>query len=306
MFIAFVKWLQPKRPDMQLFEYILFSRYIIITLAVLFFSQNSTSQSFEVGLGVGTLIYYGDLSSSSVESFSSLRGGVQFFARKHITDPVHLRINALYGHISGDDAHSEDEWRRRRNLNFFSRISEFSGILEYSLFKSKDPLGDHLRIYAYGGVGVFHFNPRTVIDNITYDLQPLGTEGQGMPGFPDRYNLWTINFPLGGGISIKITENLYFNPELGIRFTLTDYLDDVSTDYVNYFELRAGNGDLAARLGNRTGEFLGQTEPVIVNTGTQRGNPRANDVYFAAMINLIYKFPGRSNNGYNVKCPTFK
>ena len=291
---------------MQLFKNIHSLRYTFITLVVLFFSQSSTSQSLEVGLGAGSMIYYGELSSSSLESITSLRGGVQFFVRKHITGPLHLRANVLYGGLSGDDAHSVEEWRRRRNLNFFSRISEFSGILEFTLFKSKGPFGDYLRIYAYGGAGVFHFNPRTIIDGITYDLQPLGTEGQGMPGFPDRYKLWSIIFPLGGGISIKITDNLYFNPEVGIRYTMTDYLDDVSTEYVNYFELRAGNGDLAARLGNRTGEFLNQTEPVIVNTGTRRGNPRANDVYFAAMINLIYKFPSMSNNGFNVKCPTFK
>ncbi len=291
---------------MQLFENIHFLRYTFITSVVLFLLQNSTSQSLELGLGAGSMIYYGDLSSSSLESITSLRSGVQFFARKQITGPVHLRANVLYGHLSGDDANSVEEWRRRRNLNFSSRISELSGIIEFTLYKSQGSIGDNLRIYAYGGVGVFHFNPRTIIDNITYDLQPLGTEGQGMPGFPNRYNLWSIIFPLGGGISIKITDNLYFNPEMGIRYTMTDYLDDVSTAYVNYFELRAGNGDLAARLGNRTGEFLGQTEPVIVNTGTRRGNPGANDVYFAAMINLVYKFPGRSNNGFNVKCPTFK
>jgi hypothetical protein len=98
-------------------------------------------------------------------------------------------------------------------------------------------------------------------------LQPLGTEGQGMPGFDSKYNLMSAGLSLGGGAKIKISETINIGFESSLRRTLTDYLDDLSGNYVNYDDLSAGNGVLAASLGNRMNEYLGQSEP---STGPDR------------------------------------
>ena len=115
---------------------------------------------------------------------------------------------------------------------------------------------------------------------------------------------------LGGGLKIKLTDRISINPEFIGRMTFTDYIDDVSGYYVNYFELRDGNGDIAAALGNRQGEFLGQTEPVLLPTGSIRGGPNADDFYFVGMINFTYLlnesgtiFGNRKR--HTAECPTF-
>lgn len=258
---------------------------------------------------MGFMVYFGDLNSGTFEeSLQILHSGGQFFIRSQLIDRISVRANILVGKVSGNDALSQEEWRRMRNLSFTSSIFEMSSILEWSFFRIRNNKfnEDVVRIYILGGGGVFRFNPSAIIDNIAYPLQPIGTEGQGMPGFSSKYKRWSGVFPLGGGMDIRLSDRWMITPEIGMRYTMTDYLDDVSTSYVNYFELRAGNGDLAARLGNRMGEYLGQSEPVILPTGTQRGNPGANDIYITAMIHLVYRFPNHDHRGETQPCPTFK
>ena len=130
-----------------------------------------------------------------------------------------------------------------------------------------------------------------------------------MDGFSEKYKLAQFAIPMGLGVKIAVTERINVGLEAGARKTFTDYLDDVSTDYVNYNELLLGNGALAAALGNRTGEYLG-TEPIQVATGTQRGNPAADDWYFIGGVTVSYNIFG-DNGGLkgggkeSFGCPTF-
>ena len=94
---------------------------------------------------------------------------------------------------------------------------------------------------------------------------------------------------MGLGVKYAVTDKLNIGIELGARMTFTDYLDDVSGTYLSYPELLAGNGPLAATLGNRSGELLGG-EPVIVPTGTPRGDNRARDWFFNAGLSISYNF----------------
>jgi hypothetical protein len=48
--------------------------------------------------------------------------------------------------------------------------------------------------FLFGGIAVFKFNPTTeAADGNTYELQPLGTEGQGTTEYPDMKKVRTYN-----------------------------------------------------------------------------------------------------------------
>ena len=213
------------------------------------------------------------------------------------------------GKLAGDDNLSSTQWMRERNLSFFSNLIEIGIIGEYDFLSfHKGGQWDFLELYAYAGLTAIKFNPKTDFQGNTYELQPLGTEGQGMVGFPNKYSLINVAIPVGLGIKIKITDRITLNPEFGVRFTMTDYLDDVGGRYVDDNLLRAGNGDLAADLANRTAEFLGQSEPVNL-TGNRRGGD-ARDLYYIGMVNISYRFDnsltlGKRRKNYEVECPKF-
>jgi len=75
-----------------------------------------------------------------------------------------------------------------------------------------------------------------------------------------QYKLNQLAFPIGLGIKFNLKERLAISVEYGIRKTFTDYLDDVSGDYVDTDILTLENGPIAGELsdpslsgGNRAG-----------------------------------------------------
>jgi hypothetical protein len=110
-----------------------------------------------------------------------------------------------------------------------------------------------------------------------------------MAGFDEPYKTFAFAIPFGLGVKYALSDRINLGLELGARPTFTDFLDDVSGDYVTYTDLLAGNGQLAAALGNRTGELTG-SEPVVVPTGTQRGDGAKKDWYFILGATVSYNF----------------
>jgi len=144
----------------------------------------------------------------------------------------------------------------------------------------------NVEISAYGflGIGVFHFNPKAKLDGQWYQLQPLGTEGQGQVASRSKYKRTQLCVPLGLGAKYAIDRQISVGLELGLRYTFTDYIDDVSKSY--YYDR---GGSLVEILADRSHDDNS-------HVGEQRGDPRWNDAYVFAMFNICYKIrTGRVN-----------
>ena len=137
------------------------------------------------------------------------------------------------------------------------------------------------------------------------DLQPLGTEGQGLAEYPDRefYNLTQFSIPLGAGVKYALTDQINLGFEIGIRKTFTDYIDDVSLTYADEVILAENRGAQTVALANRTGS--------PVNGGQSRGSSD-NDWYLISGVTISYNFidnglVGGRKRGKRRKdgCPTF-
>src|SRR5205085_5282395 len=83
-----------------------------------------------------------------------------------------------------------------------------------------------------------------------YELEPLGTEGQGVNGMKPSKRV-PIALPIGGGIKVSLGR-MGIGLELGARRTYTDYLDDVSTIYPDMNALLLNNGPVAVALSDRS------------------------------------------------------
>lgn len=280
-------------------------------VVIILFPLSLTAQQFEIGLLFGASTYQGDIAPSSNRlDLNDIHPALGIFGRYNVNRFLTARASLSYGKVSATDAQANDEGRRRRNLSFQSKIFEFGLTGEVNILGFEaDGLQKRFSPYLFGGIAVFRFDPEANYQGQLVKLQPLGTEGQGMEGFSEKYKLTQLAVPLGGGVKIAISERLNIGLEAGVRKTFTDYIDDVSGTYVNYNQLLRGNGDLAAALGNRTGEYLG-TEPVDVPTGAQRGNRNVDDWYFIGGVTVSYNIYG-NNGGLGNKgkgdfgCPKF-
>lgn len=178
--------------------------------------------------------------------------------------------------------------RYERNLSFRSSIYDLMlGIEIHPMYFKKYHPGQKLpRIspYILGGIGFFTFNPQAKSDSVWIDLQPLSTEGQGFAEYPGRkpYKLKQFNLPFGGGVRFKISPQVNFSAECVYRLLNTDYLDDVSTTYIDkslfpkYLTGEALNHALT--LYDRKKEINPSNS---TNVNDIRGNPKVNDSYFS-------------------------
>ncbi len=249
------------------------------------------AQYLELGAAAGLSNYLGDLSLNSQKVLmrnSGFSGAV--FGRYNFNALLATRLQLNYLSVRGSDALATDDVIRQRNLSFEADVVELALIGElnvpgYNPYNFERPLSP----YLFAGIGAFYFNPAAVFNGRKTALRPLATEGQGLPGRPSPYGAISLAVSLGAGIKYAITDKLNLGVELGARMTFTDYLDDVGGTYMSYPELLAAKGELSAALGNRSGELQGG-EPVIVPTGTPRGDNNPRDWYFSTVLSLSYNF----------------
>ncbi|HHJ51387.1 MAG TPA: hypothetical protein ENJ88_10870 [Phaeodactylibacter sp.] len=280
----------------------------LIALWIPFFMPSVQAQELQFGVSAGLAHYQGDLSpdplSNPIAAVLEFGPSLGVFGRWPQSGHFNLRIGLQYGRVTGSDATSKDPGRTGRNLSFQSDIFELSAIEEINLRKFGGRFGHKFTPYGFIGIAGFYFNPKALYQGQLYALQPLGTEGQGMPGFPERYALTQLAIPLGGGLKFQVGQSGVLALEIGGRKLFTDYLDDVGGSYVDLNVLAAGNGQLAADLSNRSGELTGK-EPTNYPTGTPRGGP-AKDWYFFSTISFSWELGRQNGNGgRQLGCPTF-
>lgn len=223
-------------------------------------------------------------------------GGLYFAAMYKYS--IGLRLEATFGKVSADDNVLKDvdtkdiaRARYNRNVNFRSNITEFSLITElHPLFifidwteRDEDP--PRISPYLLGGIGYYSFNPQAKLGKRWVDLQPLSTEGQGIIEDRPVYKLKQINFPVGLGIKYDLSDMLSVRGEFVYRILGTDYLDDVSTTYVDKSIYTAANGFSAAEAANAIALSDRQIN-VVTGPGGKRGSPAQKDAFFTFNLKL--------------------
>jgi len=259
---------------------------VLLIFAAIIFSGSIFAQQNEFGIFAGGSYYVGDLNPYKQYSGTHFATGLLY--RKNLNPRYTLRLCATYGKVSGADSLNDLEIYSNRNLHFKSAIFELGGIFELNFFKYKpgDIKKDRSTPYLFAGLSYFYMNPMAQLGDDWYDLQSLGTEGQGSPlNSKSHYKLNQIAIPLGIGFKGNLSKRVCVSFEYGIRKTFTDYLDDVSGYYVNNAALREENGVIAAYFADRSiiQEGIGGT-----NEGSLRGNPGNKDWFsFSGIIITI-------------------
>lgn len=255
-----------------------------LLLLIFFIPFFSYSQYWEFGILLGASNYKGDLVDGII-NLKETKPATGAIIRYNINPWLTLKSNFYYGNIAGDDKYSKTAEHIQRNLSFTSHILDIGLQSEINItgYKSGHPIYKSSP-YIFFGLSVFRFNPRAELNDTIYDLQSLCTEGQGTTKYNDRekYALTQISIPFGLGWKKALGRFWNIGVEVGLRATFTDYLDDVSTTYVEADVLLAAYGRHSAALSNRT-------EPhKDVNSQNDRGDPTKKDMYMFAGVTLTY------------------
>lgn len=244
------------------------------------------SQDFQLDIATGICNYQGDL-QPSIFTFAHSRPCFFGSLKYALTPKFFLRGGFGVGSVGATDAGTSRDVAANRNLSFSSSIQEVSLGLEYRFI---NPNNFRLTPYVFACIGAFHFDPVADYFGETVHLQPLGTEGQGLPQYPDKkmYSLTQMCIPFGGGIRYQINCELNIGLEFGNRKLFTDYLDDVSGTYADKAILLAGRGQTAVNLAYRGKELDPNNQ--YPPEGSVRGNPKQKDWYYFFGFTVGLKF----------------
>ena len=276
-------------------------KIFLLSLLVSVLVINTNAQNLHLNLFAGTSNYSGDLQDKGFTlSQSHFAGG--FGVSYDITDHFSVQSALTFGTISANDKYGRN---KARNLNFNSAISEVNVGVQYFI----TPLSEHvLTPYVFAGLAVYHFNPYTTdtVGAKTY-LKPLSTEGEGFIQGKNNYNLTQFAIPFGAGVKFSLSDNVNVGLELGYRKLFTDYLDDVSSTYVDQATLLTNRGSEAVELAYR-GNELKNGNPYPAG-GSVRGGPKHKDWYYFTGLTASFRlFTGNglgSGTGKHTKygCP---
>jgi Domain of unknown function (DUF6089) len=272
----------------------------LICFLLLLSFGTSQGQSSEAGIFLGVGTYKGEI-SNSLFSTKFVKPAVGILYRRNFNSHWGYRLGITYGAVTADDAESDDDYQVRRNLSFRARILDFHGLFEFNFFPYQlaDPSSKTWTPFLFGGLSVYHFNPQAELDGEWYDLQPLGTEGQGTDAYPSRekYKRTQVAIPFGGGFKFRFSKRFGMTIEAGARRLYTDYLDDVSTTYADKDVLLAEYGEVSVILSDRSidGQAAG-------NTDRQRGNASDRDWYMFTGISFNFTLSSK----YSDNCTPFR
>jgi hypothetical protein len=272
-----------------------------VTLIIFCLPSILKAQTFykwtEVGMAVGATHYFGDLNDNYGFKEPKLNLGV--FFRYHWNHYIAFRFSANYTKVGYSDSYNSNVYQNTRNLNFQSQIFEGTAQAELNFFRYETGSQEfQFTPYITAGIGAFYYNPYTHYNGEKYFLRDLGTEGQrlGDQYASRKYSNFAICAPVGIGVKWWLLPGVNLGLEITDRLTTTDYLDDVSTNYVGADKFGSYPSVRNAAYFLQDPSLLkNPTQPIGIE-GKQRGSSATKDQYLMVQFHLSIQFK-------TYKCP---
>jgi hypothetical protein len=209
-----------------------FNPFFLSVVFVFIIVSSSTAQRSELGFGIGTFNYTGDLVRNYNFKYSKPAGTV--FYRSNLSSVVSFRAAITAGQLGASEK-PIDVLGVNRGASFNLFLFEASTVMEYHFLNWRDPK-KFVRFtpYLFAGLGVF------------------GIAGNEQSN--NEYSNIQASVPFGGGIKYIYNPKWYLSLEFGIRKTWFDHLDDISEG-----DLRRKNYQYGNPNDNDSFYFLGIT-----------------------------------------------
>lgn len=174
---------------------------------IVLLSYSVSAQQSEVGFGIGTFNYTGDLARTY--NVLNSRPAATVFYRSNMSKVVSLRAAITGGGIGASDRRPIDAFAEQRDASFSLFLLEASTVMEYHFMNWRDER--HIMRftpYLFAGLGIFGIS---------------GTQNKSA-----SYSNVQGAIPFGLGMKYILNPKWYIAAEFGARKTFFDYLDNVS------------------------------------------------------------------------------
>ncbi len=276
---------------------------LIILLVSLSSLTGWTQYYVDYGFSVGASNYLGEIGGGDEArrggfvdmKLNASRWTAGGFFRYRISPKLGVKASLNYIRLTGDDANTTNPARRGRNLNFKNDMFEFLVNGELYIYKVNDVGGTgrystDFNLYFFGGAGLFYSNPKGQTASGSWEsLRSLQTEGIA-------YSSFNFAIPLGIGFYYTIDRKYRLGMEVGWRTTFTDYIDDISSDYIVHSSELADKSSpaLSAQIRAENPDTEQLPYPSTYQPGRKRGDPEHDDAYATITVNFSWAIRGRS------------
>jgi Domain of unknown function (DUF6089) len=228
-----------------------------------------------ISANLATVLYVGDLCSGldCVKPLPSFG----FSGEYRFSESLLFRSEFNYIRLSATDAGGKNE---DRGLSFYSNTMDFNVNVVYDIFEFNKMYRRRVAVAPYItiGVGFVTVNPKVKYLGEKYNLRPFQTEGVD-------YSPIALTIPYGAGFRFNLNPHNTIALEGTVRYTFTDYLDDVSSRYdVNKQSLP--DDDISKILSDRRDEH-GYTKPLNIGL---RGGASVKDMYAMYSVKFTHTF----------------
>ena len=177
----------------------------LLVIIFILFTAISIGQINEAGVFLGGSNYIGDIGRTNWIYPNSYAVGAVYKWNMH--PRYSIRANYTYSKIIGDDAQSNNSFRKYRDLNFSNSIHELVVGIEYHFFK-----------YSLSKIGY---------TNTPYILLEAGVVNYATFASGRTYN---FTMPFGVGYKMKLAHNIGIGFETSFRYTFKDDIDGYPYD----------------------------------------------------------------------------
>ena len=273
-----------------------------------------------IGIHAGIINYYGDLNSKFIApndqirdfDFDFLSYGIS--VERNLTQSWAVKLQYNRGQfIANDRAINWDGSRDVHNSNYTRSLNAKTDIddlgLKFTYYTDNGKLlskNAFVSPYISFGVGLTHFKVFADLeDNNGNQYYYWGDNSiRNLPeGSPNatiieqdgyfetnvtaletekNYDTNVLNIPFGGGLKFRLAERFNLNLDYTLRYTFTDYLDDVSGEYREVYS-------------SESQTFASNPTNTIADL---RGNDEGNDWYAFLSVSLHYSF-GKKERAFN-------
>jgi len=237
----------------------------VLCLVLLSIALSAGAQyQWDYGVKLGASNYLGDIGGKNLERrdyfvdmhLGQTKYAAGIYGRYKFSKRFAVSANLDHILIGDADEHTTYAPRRARNMNFRNRMFELGVRAELTIWYDND-VGNRgfynpdYKLYAFAGIAGYYSNPQAklvydadtwngkdtsftedpgglvegdYVDNKWHSLRKLRTEGA-------TYSAFGLGVPLGIGMYFTFNKEWRIGWEVCWRYTLSDYLDDVSTYY---------------------------------------------------------------------------
>lgn len=239
--------------------------FFAVLLCSIFSFAQEKAYSPTIGIGIGSIGFYGDLNDRDYGSPIGGNPALSLYLIQPATDYLSVRFRYLNGSIR------EEERSLQRNVNFESNVQVGALMLEYNFDHF---LRDDRKITPFISTGIeaVEFNPKT--DLLGFGGEPYNYWSDGsirnLPENSDQANIAVVvrrdydyetdireagfnnstdylerafSIPVGFGADMHLNDQMNFRLESTIHFTFTDLMDGITpTTSSAYVDQKRGNG----------------------------------------------------------------